>query len=346
MSLKDKARRIDFANMPATPVSSESLSRMPKTAPGAMMAYAGAAKSELLNEVEELRRRAELAASLQGQLNEALSELQSWEGAKATRLLDPKRIKHSRYANRHASSLSNAEYVELREEIAGAGGNVQPIKVRAISGDAEGPLYEIVYGHRRHAACLELGLLVLAMIDNIDDQALFVEMERENRQRKDLSPWEQGMMYRKALEDGLYSSNRQLAGAVKVHLSNVGRALAIASLPDEVVSAFESPSALQYRWAKPLSDALNADASGVKARAKKLAGLNPKLNPTAVFNQLIGKLTPEPMRKVVKIKGKVAATITVGATGSISVSIEAGAVPPHRAESFLMDLERLLTAEK
>ena len=45
----------------------------------------------------------------------------------------------------------------LKDEIANAGGNVQPIQVRAIQGaprvfDGQTPTHEIVYGHRRHQA--------------------------------------------------------------------------------------------------------------------------------------------------------------------------------------------------
>ena len=63
-------------------------------------------------------------------------------------------------------------------------------------------------------------------------------MERENRERQDLSPWEQGMMYRRALDLGLFTSNRALATALGIDHSNVGKSLALARLPDEVVAAF------------------------------------------------------------------------------------------------------------
>lgn len=36
---------------------------------------------------------------------------------------------------------------------------------------------------------------------DVDDQQMFVEMDRENRQRKDLRPYEQGMMYGHALKE-------------------------------------------------------------------------------------------------------------------------------------------------
>ena len=56
------------------------------------------------------------------------------------------------------------------------------------------------------------------------DQELFEQMERENRSRSDLSAWEQGAMYRRALDDGLYPSLRQLAESLDVDPSLVRHA--------------------------------------------------------------------------------------------------------------------------
>ena len=89
--------------------------------------------------------------------------------------------------------------------------------------------YEIVYGHRRHRACLDLGLPVLAVVEEVGEQQLFEQMERENRARADLSAWEQGMMYARALDQGLYPSNRQLAQAIGRDLGDVGKALSLAA---------------------------------------------------------------------------------------------------------------------
>jgi ParB family chromosome partitioning protein len=92
---------------------------------------------------------------------------------------------------------------------------LQAIKVRPLKPGGEFK-YEVVFGHRRHRACLELGLPVLAVVDNLGGVELFVQMDRENRSRKNLSAWEQGMMYLRALENGLFPSNRQLAEKVGV----------------------------------------------------------------------------------------------------------------------------------
>lgn len=258
-----------------------------KTAPGSMLHFMSA-QSTAIKEAETLRE-----------------ELARYEGALPVRKLDPRLVRSSVWANRHAASFEGPDFAALKEEIAAANGNVQPIKVRpvpgvsgtAASGD-EGvgrsnppagiePVYEIVYGHRRHRACLELGIPVLAMVEQVNEQDLFVAMERENRSRKDLSAWEQGMMYARALDAGLYASNRQLAGAIGRDLGDVGKALSLARLPKAVVDAFSSPLDLQFRWAKLLNDAQQKDPDGLMARAKALAARAEPLTPKQVLERLL-----------------------------------------------------------
>jgi hypothetical protein len=103
-------------------------------------------------------------------------------------LIDPRQIALTRWADRHPDSFSSQAFLELKQEIESAGGNVQPIKVGPIAVQAaeqsDGPRFELVYGSRRTRACLELGLPVRAVVDeNVDDQALYVQMQRENRGR-------------------------------------------------------------------------------------------------------------------------------------------------------------------
>ncbi|MDM0078941.1 ParB/RepB/Spo0J family partition protein [Variovorax sp. J2P1-59] len=291
MGLKDKASKIDFASlMPVSTPNPEAAK--PKTAPGAMMALANDQRSELLRENDQLRERAAKAVELEGRLSDAVAELRTWDGVKATRLLDPLLIRRSEYANRHESSFQNAEFEDLKREIKEAGGNIQPIKVRAIASPGEGPAYEIVFGHRRHEACLQLGLPVLVFVDNLDDRALFEEMERENRQRADLSAWEQGVMYARALDRGLYPSLRQMAAAIGVDHANVSKALVLARLPQVVLQAFASPLDLQFRWATAFNLAQTKDAVGLEARAAKITAERGSMTPKAIFGALTAPQAP------------------------------------------------------
>ena len=214
-------------------------------------------------------------------------ELKNWEGASPARKIDPAIIEPSRWANRHSDSYENTEFRDLKDDIESAGGNVQAIKVRPLSG-SDPTRYEVVFGHRRHRACLELGLPVLAVIESITDQALFVEMDRENRQRADLRPYEQGEMYRRALVDGLYSSLRQLAEALGVNHGNVSRAVNIAKLPSEILDAFDRLE-IQYRWLEPITEALKRNPDAVIESAKDIIDRRAngkKIPPKQVFDIL------------------------------------------------------------
>jgi ParB family chromosome partitioning protein len=243
----------------------------PRTAPGTMMTFMSA-QSDTLAENEQLRDR--------------VVELERGE---RLRELDPAVIAPSRWANRHDTSFRSAEFESLKADISAAKGNVQPIRVRRAPGRDDGTEFELIYGHRRHRACAELGLPVLAQIVDATDQELFEQMERENRSRSDLSAWEQGAMYRRALDDGLYPSLRQLAESLDVDPSLVSKSVALARLPVEVVSAFERPMDIQFRWAAPLTAAVEKDAAALIAKATKLARDGSNRTAKQVFELLVGQ---------------------------------------------------------
>jgi ParB family chromosome partitioning protein len=356
MGLKDKASRIDFGSLPGIlPVAAADeatlLGPRPKTAPGLMMAQAADQRSEILKQNEALKSQIEDLSAAAARADELRDELKAWDGAKATRLIDAKLVARSPWANRDPRHFASAEFESLKAEIANAGGNVQPVKVRPVAAGADAQAqYELVFGHRRLEACAQLGLPVLAMVENLGDAALFVEMDRENRSRKDLSAWEQGVMYRRALDRGLFPSNRKLAEAVGADLSNVGKALALASLPEELVSAFASPLDLQYRWAKPLKDAWEAEPQVVRERAAMLSGLSNKPKARVVFDHLVGAsgggTVQPPAVLEVQLGGQRAAVVAVNARAQATVTFEPGLVAVSRLPELAQLIERFLSASK
>ena len=227
-------------------------------------------------------------AGLAQELHSLRAQVQQLEGERGAQPLDARLVRASRWANRHATSFESEDFAELKAEIAGAGGNVQPIKVRPLSEQAsDGARYEIVFGHRRHRACLELGLPVLAVVAELDDRSLFAEMDRENRARKNLSAYEQGVMYRRALKEGLFPSQRMLAVAVGADSGNVSRAIKVAELPEDILAAFGSPLAVQFAWASDLADALQRDREAALAAAREAGHAG--LAPPQVFSAITGK---------------------------------------------------------
>ena len=52
-------------------------------------------------------------------------------------------------------------------------------------------------------------------------------MDRENRQRANLRPFEQGLMYRRALDEGLYLSGNQMAKCIGISQSTLSLYLTV-----------------------------------------------------------------------------------------------------------------------
>lgn len=330
--LTDKARRISFDDVdepaPAAPPAAPAPAEKPRTAMGAISASIA------------------MGRGIEAENRELRAKLDQFEDAVVVELIDPRRIRASRFANRHELSFAGPAYDSLKAEIASAGRNVQPIKVRRVAGSPPAePAYEIVFGHRRHRACLDLGIPVAAIVEEMSDADLFVEMERENRERQDLSPWEQGVMYRRALDERLFPSLRKLAEAIGAQPGNVSTALQLAALPAEVVAAFPSPSALQFRWAAPLKAALDARPDGVAAEARALAAASPRPAAKDVLARLLGtagagpEAAAEGAPTLFQSKGRAAGQLERDAKGNLVIRIKAGMLTPA-AERRLVEFLR------
>lgn len=205
-------------------------------------------------------------------------------------LLDPTLVVSSRWSNRAPESFSGPPYESLKRDIEECGGNVQPIKVRRTA-----DRYEIVFGHRRHRACLEIGVPVLALIADVDDRTMWQEMERENRHRADLSPYEQGLHYKLALDRCLFPSIRSLAAAIGVDASQAAKVIKIAELPEEVLAAFGSPHVVQVNWANALHRVLARDRDGAIRRSKDIASGSPnKPSASSTFAAITRDASVEP----------------------------------------------------
>ena len=262
--------------------------------------------------------------AVEGELGKLRDQLKEHEGSTPTKKLDPQSVLQSRWANRHPDSFNTAEFARLKQDIELAGGNVQPISVRALS-DQLGK-YEIVFGHRRHRACSELGIPVLATVDTsaVSDHDLFSAMDRENRERADLSPFEQGTMYRRALDEKLYPSNRRLAEALGVSHTWVANVLLVADLPAPVVECFRSPLDIQHRHAKAIATALEADRKAVLRRAEKLRALERPRTATSVVSALVGTSTEtaEPIHQPLEVGGKQVGRWSKDRAGRLNIQID------------------------
>ncbi len=253
-----------------------------------------------VNEVNSPRTAPGVLATVQGKMHVMESELMelrarlvNFDGCMPALRLDPRVVRGSIWANRSEASFATPAFIRLKESITAAGGNTQPILVRRV----EGEQYEIVFGHRRHRACLEAGLPVLAVLwaGPMSDLDLLISMDRENREREDPSAYEQGKTYLAALQAGLVPSQRRLAETIGVSHTWVRKAMQVAQLPDVVVRAFSSPLHIQPKHAEAIHAALERDAEGVLQRAQQVVADGACLRPPQVVGRLSGQ-TSAPVR--------------------------------------------------
>lgn len=137
-------------------------------------------------------------------------------------------------------------------------GLIQPVVVRK----KKDGTYELAAGERRWRAAKIAGLTVIPAISKEYDDRSMAEMALvENLQRKDLNPVDEGMAYRKLMDEyGLTQENiSQKVGRSRPYVANMVRLL---DLPEEVKD-FLSKGQLTAGQARPLLG-LESDAEKVQ----------------------------------------------------------------------------------
>ncbi|RYE48398.1 MAG: ParB/RepB/Spo0J family partition protein [Hyphomicrobiales bacterium] len=272
----------------------------------------------------------------QRELAELRARLEKFDGSLPTVRLNPDEISASSWANRHEASYSTPAFARFKTNIEASGGNVQPILVRR---NQSGEGYELIFGHRRHRATSELKIPVLAVIWDkvLLDQELFLLMERENRERADLSAFEQGRSYLQALDEktGLFRSERQLSEAIGISRAWIGKTLKVARLPQAIVDSFVSPLDIKPAHAEAIDIALKDNEKAVIRRAEKLRQLSTKLPAGKVVAALLGLESEARSPVKVKVAGKTVGQWHRDSHGRTVITFAAGLIDDSRMIKLL-----------
>jgi ParB family chromosome partitioning protein len=225
-----------------------------------------------------------------------------YDEAKANGLLllrlDPKKIRATKFKNRDDRSLllHDPKFIELSKSIA-AHGQETPIRVRPVK-DALPFEFEIVSGHRRHAACLALdastnhGFPIVAIVDAAagETRDLVLKMYRENADREDLSPYEIGAMFKGWLDAKVFPTMETIGAETGQTRQNVGRYIGLATLPDYVIAAFRDPRLISLRWSSELAVACESRGPELKLVSEELGKRTPAPTPDTVFAELVASV--------------------------------------------------------
>jgi ParB family chromosome partitioning protein len=237
----------------------------------------------------------------------------------------PELVHPPQVSSRHASAFSGLDFAQLIHSVKLAGRNVQPILVRRLH--EEPGHFEILFGERRHRACLQAGIQVYAIVDeSTDDESAFFNTLHENQGRRQLTPLELGRQVRYGLARGIFASQEDASQKLARNKSIVSRAVDIASLPDDVIDAFQIPDQLQYRYAKLLVDAVKADpvsviSEAVKIRAEKID------DPKEVLSRLLGAVGQKVARLNIKppmeleFEGQAFGKLSFGSDGRAQINL-------------------------
>lgn len=209
--------------------------------------------------------------------------------------------------NRDYALLDADNCADLIDGIRAQGRQEFPAVVRRLQGESHD--YEVICGARRHFAVSWLRantypqFKYLIEVRDLGDEEAFRLADIENRERDDISDYERARDYAEAIK--LYYGGKQKRMAQRLEVSEawLSRYLALARLPDVVVSAFPSIRDIRELHARMLRPLLADGTAGreVLAEARRITGLQAEarqgrgemLEATAVVARLRAAARPQ-----------------------------------------------------
>lgn len=169
-------------------------------------------------------------------------------------------------------------------------GQLLPVLGRPI---VEDPAFEVelIFGARRLFIARHLNVPLLVELRELADQDAIIALDIENRQRKNLSPYERALSYSNWLRAGYFSSQEEIARALRISPSQISRLLKLARLPSVVVEAFGSPVDLCEGWGLELYEVWQNPESRpvIAAMARAIRRESPRPEASRVFERLMSR---------------------------------------------------------
>lgn len=147
--------------------------------------------------------------------------------------LDPEECEPWKYANRQ-----DAEMADLQELMNSIQKNqqLQPGLVRPLPTPHGKIKYEIIFGRRRHLACLRLGIPFLVIQKELSDiQDAIVTQDAENKERKDVSNYSNAVLYKKLMDDNVFKTEKELANKLGMSASSLNDIMAFNRIPHGLI---------------------------------------------------------------------------------------------------------------
>lgn len=143
--------------------------------------------------------------------------------------IDPKRCKPWRYHNRDSAWLTKERCADLIHSLQ-RDGQLEPILIRALSGDPDAD-YEIIYGVRRAFACSKIpNQHVVARITDLDDKSCMILMHSENANSKDISDFERAFSFAQQMKSGYFKNQTEMADTMGLSQGTISKMIHAAEI--------------------------------------------------------------------------------------------------------------------
>ncbi|MFU8797100.1 MAG: ParB/RepB/Spo0J family partition protein [Gammaproteobacteria bacterium] len=169
--------------------------------------------------------------------------------------VDPKECEPWKYANRQEGELGDMdgliESIKLNKQL-------QPALIRTHPHPHEGIKYEIIFGRRRHLACIKLGVPFLAIrkeIANVQDA--IASQDAENKLRDDVSNYSNAKLYQRLLVDNVFKNEKELAEKLQMSTSSLNDLMAYTKIPADIVNEIPNIHALSKNIVLKIMQLLN-----------------------------------------------------------------------------------------
>lgn len=279
------------------------------------------------------------------------------------RMVDPKTCRMWQKHNRIYDLLNSENCADLIGSIRAQGKQEIPALVRRLKDDPEGFEYEVISGARRHFAVSYLReeenrkeLFYLVEVRELEDEEAFRFADLENRGRQDISDYERGREYMKALADYYGGNMTRMAERMEVSKALLSSYVSLAKLPREILDAYGDPREIAVRHGQQLNPLLRGERRDLvieraqeiakaQDQARSLGGTN-LMNGSDVFKLLkaIGKPPTKPREAKEGVPGGMpflTARVEKG-TLKLDVDLAAKPLPEDLASAVMRAYKRLV----
>lgn len=201
--------------------------------------------------------------------------------------LDPKECEPWEYANRSEDEMGNME--ELMKSIR-ENSQLQPALVRSHPAPHDGIKYQIIFGRRRHAACLALGTKLLVIKkDNLSLQEAILCQDAENKFRQDVSNYSNAILYKKLLANKAFKTEKELAEKLRISPSSLNELMSYTKLPQEVINNISNIHSLSVYMAAKIARFLSEDKTLLQRIIEISPEIGKSINTPAKFESALKK---------------------------------------------------------